>query len=288
MQEANKYLLVPAQDAARFEVLKGLHTKSVVDHAKHLESEKEKLLLNQSSLPLDMLLKKYTDALQKYQSYIDSLKVEPAKKVSARPKKQSDLSSFFTTPREEKESTEDTQIESEVSGEELAKDDEELITSGDEDGYEKPNLDTLPKSRQHLATSLFRKMETDPALKLVGKNVYLGDKNLGSSKGLIAFFVQKKRERVPDAVVNLAKHWVKEKLINVETEVENPKLKSVLSPARSPLHSSRLKYSTPKSSSNKMRTRRRRQSPYQPTRFQQGGGASRWMPNPIRYLTYYK
>jgi hypothetical protein len=61
-----KYFLLPAQDAARYDALKQIESKSVLDRVQQLEENKDRLLTNkQPFLPLDVLLKKYTGELQK-------------------------------------------------------------------------------------------------------------------------------------------------------------------------------------------------------------------------------
>ena len=204
-------MLLPAREAARYEALKQIESKSVQDHAMQLEHNKDKLL-HTKSLPLDVLLKKYTDELFKYQAYINSLNVTPPPPPPPPPQTPPPppQTPSFKTP----ESIEDDE---------------------DEEFYTILDIEAFPTSRQPLAKKLFRKMQNDPDVRLVGRDVFLGPQKLGSSKNIMSFFVQQKKEKPPENVVKLAKHWVKEKIINVDRDIENTRLKSILSPLRSPI-----------------------------------------------------
>lgn len=244
MYHTDKYYLVPAQDAARYETVKQLEAKSVLEHAEKLEQKKEKALSGQV-LPLDLLLKKYTDELQKYQAFIKSLQA-PVNAPPPPPPSTQDYSDGSTV------------LSSEVSS-----------SIADED-YEKPNFQRFPKSRREQAAKLFDHMTKDPSLKLVGTEVYMGDKNLGSARNIISFFVQQRKDRPSEGTVRLAKHWAKERRIDVENDIENPKLKSVLSPQRSPFGKSIKKT----------------QAEASPSTSRSSGTA--WLTNPLDYVSSYR
>ena len=259
-----KYLMIPAADAAKYEAVKHFHSQSITDHSKKLQKEKDSILAEGATLPIETLLQQYTDALQKFQAYIESLSVEKPKQEVTN---SAAGSVGFETPPESLSSKESVE-------------EEETISSGKESNadYEPPRLETFPKSRQALAENIFQKMLKDPELQLRGKEVFLRGVNIGSSRNLISYFVQNRNEKPIKNVIALAKHWVKNKMLDVDSEIENLKLRSILSPTRSPLFQAppkknrrRFALETPKS---------KRQSG--------GGGFSRWTPIIHDYFSLYR